>query len=285
MRLPCPSDRNGSGGSPSNRDSMIATPLGRHSPVIDAVRALRTKSGRREAGRYAIEGLTMLEEALDAGLEPLAIYATDRGLASLDALVAAGRFRNDRTFLIDGRAMAKVSDLETPPGLLAVLPLVETPLATLLAGGEPAVVLAGVADPGNAGTLLRSAEIFGITRAVFARDAVEPHNPKVVRATMGALFRMTIASADASDLLAAARANGYRIVAATRDGIALGAFRFPERALIAIGNERHGISAWLPTYDDGVTIPQTGRGESLNASVAGGIILYAFSQDVSHKTF
>ena len=253
----------------------MSTILGAHSPKLDAVRALRTKAGRAERGRYAIEGATMLAEALAAGTIPESLFVTDRGAALLPTETRAAYA--DRTFFVPERAMARLSELEAPPGVLAVLPLALEPVAGLL-DGSPAVILAGVSDPGNAGTLLRSAEIFGITRAVFTRDSVEPHNPKVVRATMGALFRMRIATAEGAELVAAARDAGYAIVAAARGGDPLPGFAFPEKALLAIGNERHGVAGSLPAWDRTVSIPQPGGGESLNAAVAGGIIFYAFSQ-------
>jgi TrmH family RNA methyltransferase len=253
----------------------MSTILGAHSPKLDAVRALRTKAGRAEQGRYAIEGVTMLAEALAAGAIPESLFVTDRGATLLDPDARAAYA--DRTFVVPERAMARLSELEAPPGVLAVLPVALESKAALL-DGSPAVVLAGVSDPGNAGTLLRSAEIFGITRAIFTRDGVEPHNPKVVRATMGALFRMRVASDGGAELVAAARKAGYTIVAAARGGEPLPGFVFPEKALLAIGNERHGVGASLPAWDRTISIPQPGGGESLNAAVAGGIIFYAFSQ-------
>jgi TrmH family RNA methyltransferase len=253
----------------------MSTILGAHSPKLDAVRALRTKAGRAEQGRYAIEGVTMLAEARAAGAMPESLFVTDRGATLLDPETRAAYA--DRTFVVPDRAMARLSELEAPPGLIAVLPVALEPTAALL-DGSPAIVLAGVSDPGNAGTLLRSAEIFGITRAIFTRDGVEPHNPKVVRATMGALFRMRVASADGADLVVAAREAGYAIVAAARGGEPLPGFAFPEKALLAIGNERHGVVGSLPAWDRTISIPQPGGGESLNAAVAGSIIFYAFSQ-------
>jgi TrmH family RNA methyltransferase len=250
-------------------------PLGAHSPKLEAVRALRTKHGRRDQQRFAVEGATMLREALEARRTPDAVYATQ---AAADAHAALLGPLADRLHVVPDRALARISDLETPPGLVATFPLALDDLETILSEGRPAIVLAGVADPGNAGTLVRSAEIFGLRSAIFARSGVEPHNPKVVRATMGAVFRTRLALADPDELVAGARRHGYEIVAASRDGVALPEFRFPERALLAVGNERHGVAAWLPRYDLGVAIPQPGGGESLNASVAGGIIFYAFSQ-------
>ncbi len=250
-------------------------PLGAHSPRIDAVRALRTKAGRRKEGRYAVEGPTMLAEALQSGLQPEAVYTTEAGYAALEPL--ASRLEAD-VYLVPERAMARISDLETPPGVLAVLPLGLRPLASLLASGEPLVLLAGVADPGNAGTLLRTAEIFGLTRAVFALDGVEPHNPKAVRASMGAIFRTAVATAAPAELLAAAGAAEYSVVATAREGTPLEEFLFSRRTVLAIGNERRGVAGWLPRWDAAVAIQQRGAGESLNAAVAGGIVFYVYSQ-------
>jgi TrmH family RNA methyltransferase len=248
--------------------------LGLHSPQLDAVRALRTKAGRTEQGRFAIEGPTLLEEALRAGLVPQAVYATDAMLGALAPYPALAAL----AFSVPERAMARLSDLETPPGIVAVLPLVTESLAALLERGEPALLLAGIADPGNAGTLLRSAEIFGMKAAIFGAGGVDAHAPKVVRATMGAIFRLRIASAGPQQLLEAARRHGYSLVAATRSGTPLADVTFPARTLLAIGNERRGVGSWLPSWDVGVAIPQSGGGESLNAAVAGSIILYAYSQ-------
>jgi TrmH family RNA methyltransferase len=253
----------------------MSTTLGAHSPKLEAARALRTKAGRTGLGRFAIEGATMLAEALAAGRRPESLFVTERGAAALPDDQA--ELLDGRTYLIPERAMERLSELETPPGILAVLPL-DLPALESVLDGEPAILLAGVSDPGNAGTLLRTAEIFGTTRALFTSDSVEPHNPKVVRATMGALFRMRIASAAGGEIGRAAARAGYTVVAAAREGLALPDFRFPERTLLAIGNERHGVARSMPGWDRAVSIPQTGRGESLNAAVAGAILLYVFSQ-------
>jgi TrmH family RNA methyltransferase len=248
--------------------------LGAHSPKLDAVRELRTKKGRRERKQFVVEGSTMLEEALAAGLVPVALYVIEQSIEALPAS-AAGL---GETFLVPERAMAKLSLLETPPGILAVFAQPSSDLEELLGRGEALLLLAGVGDPGNAGTLLRTAEIFGMRGAIFTTDAVEPFNPKVARATMGAIFRMKLALADPGEVADAARRHGFTIVAAERGGTPLPGFVFPKRSLIAIGHERHGLAKSLPGYDVAVGIPQRGEGESLNASIAGGIILYAFAQ-------
>ena len=105
--------------------------------------------------------------------------------------------------------MGKISDLETPPGILAVAPIETARLDALLAEGEPVLLLAGLGDPGNAGTLMRSAGIFGIRGVIFGADGVEPYNPKVVRGSMGAIFRLAVAQASPEEVLAAAGRGAY----------------------------------------------------------------------------
>jgi TrmH family RNA methyltransferase len=249
--------------------------LGLHSPQLDPVKALRSKAGREALGRHAIEGSTLLAEALAAGRHVEELYLTEKGRARLGAALL--RAHAARTFLVADRTMAKLSELDTPSGILAVMSSRREPLDDLL-DGAPALVLAGVADPGNAGTLLRSAEIFGITRAAFTPNAVEAYNPKVVRAAMGAHFRMRLAVASGPDIVRAARERGYGLVAAARGGRPLPEVRFPSRLLLAIGNERRGVSDSLPACDLQVAIPQPGGGESLNAAIAGSILMYVFSQ-------
>ncbi len=251
----------------------MPTTLGLHSPRLAAVRALGTKAGRREQGCFAVEGSTALEEGLRAGRVPESVYVTEAALARLGPIASAVA---DRLIVIPPRAMERLSELSTPPGVVAVYPTALDPLAGVLERGRPALVV-GVADPGNAGTLLRSAEIFGIGSAIFSEGAVEPYNPKVVRATMGAIFRMRLAVANRDALLESARAFGYAVIALSRSGTPLPGFRFAPKSLFVVGHERRGVSDWSDHADHSVAVPHVGSGESLNAAVAGGIVFYAFS--------
>jgi len=253
--------------------------LGLHSPLLDAVRALRTKAGRRERQAFAIEGPTMLAEALRSGVRPESVYATRTALDASSAIV-------DRLdagvplYVVPERGMSRLSELETAPGLLAVVPMQDFRLEAVLAGGGPVLLLAGVGDPGNAGTLLRSAEIFGFSGVLFGGEAVEPYNPKVVRASMGAIFRLPVVEASAEAIAAAAAQAGYELVATGEGGEPLSEFRFRRRSIVGVGNERRGVRGWLPAWDRTVTIPQRGPGESLNAAVAGSIVAYVVSSQL-----
>ena len=254
----------------------MPTELSPHNPRLAAVRELRTPRGRREAGRFAAEGPTLLEEAARSGLRPREIYATPEALGALDP----GRWEAAGTsvYLVPERAFARLSDLETPSGLLAVFDLPSTAIADVLARPGPVLLLAGVSDPGNAGTLVRSAEAFGAAGVLFGRGGADPFAPKVVRAAMGSLFRLPVAQADADEVLAAAAAAGRPVVATDVEGQELGASALPAGAVLAVGNERRGVRDWLPRWDRAVRIPQRSATESLNAAVAGSIVLYEASR-------
>ncbi len=253
----------------------MPTALSPHNPRIERVRDLRAARARRERGRFTLEGPTLLAEAQRSGIAVEELYLTDAAATAHADLVGAAERAGAETFLVPERTLARMSDVETSTGLLAVAVLPAQSLATVLARPGLVLLLAGIADPGNAGTLVRSAEAFGAAGVVFGRGGADPFAPKVVRAAMGSLFRLPVASADAAELLAAAAAAGRPVVAATLDGEPLAEASFPTQAILAIGNERHGPGAFLPSWDRAVRIEQASSTESLNAAVAGSILLYA----------
>jgi RNA methyltransferase, TrmH family len=252
--------------------AAMVTALGAHSPKLAAVRDLLTKRGRHEQQRFAFEGSTLLEEALEGGVPIEAVYATEAAYESL-----ATRTRCAiacPVYSLGERALQRISDVATPQGIVAVAPFRLEAEEALLESGAPALLLAGLADPGNVGTLLRSAEIFGVRSVLFAEEAVEPYNPKVVRASMGAIFRLRLALLTSESALDLAHSHRYLLVAVDRTGSPLRGFTFPERTIVAVGNERHGFAGQLSGWDAAVGIPQAGGGESLNAAVAGSIVMY-----------
>ncbi len=249
--------------------------LGAHNARLGLVRALLTSRGRRERNAFTFEGPTLLREALACGVQPDEVYATQ---TAWDALGSEADRLTCPGYLVEERVLARLSDLETPPGIVAVGRRRLEPVGSLLADGEPVVLLAGVSDPGNAGSLMRSAEIFGIDRILFGSDGVEPYNPKVVRGSMGATFRLRIAVAEPGDLVAAIRASGHAVVVAGKGGTPVDEFAFVRRTLLAVGSERHGTARWFVEPDATVGIPHFGPGESLNAAAAGAIVLYEFAR-------
>ena len=252
--------------------------LSPHNPRLAEARALLDARGRRDHGRLLIEGPTLLAEASASGIAIRELFATDAAAARSSDLIAALEAAGVPAFTLPEKALARLSDLSTPPGLVAV---VERPPATLdavLARRGPVLLLAGVNDPGNAGTLIRSSEAFGAAGVIAGAGGADPFSPKVVRAAMGSIFRLPVAVAGAEAVLAAAAAAGRAVVAADRSGEPRWEADVPRDAILAVGNERHGVGAFLPRWDRAVRIEQSGQAESLNAAVAGSIFLYLVSR-------
>lgn len=246
--------------------------IGPHNDRVREARELLQTRGRREAGRFLFEGPTLLDEAIQSGLQPLELFVTEsvyENNAAVRALAASVPVA-----IVDERTLRKVSDLETPTGLVAVAAMRRVPLAQVLGIGGLTLVLADVGDPGNAGTLLRSAEAFGASGVVFGSLAVDPYHPKVVRGAMGTLFRLPVAVATADDYAAAAQAAGVRSIGLSSGGSALRGLDFAGNVAVIVGHERRGLGAWEDGCDFLAAIPMAGVTESLNAAVAGSIALY-----------
>ena len=242
------------------------------------------KKGRREHGLFLIEGPSLLKEALESGLAISEVRFSPAGREAAPDLLDRVQAEGARLVEISDRALARLSDLETPAGIIAVAELRSRPLAKILAGPGLVLLLAGVGDPGNAGTLVRAAEAFGARGVIFGAGGVEAYNPKVIRAAMGSLFRVPHGTAEPEELVAAASQARRKIVAADRSGTPLRDFIFPENPILAVGAERGGVGAWLPGWDGAVAIPHLGPTESLNAAVAGSIVLYEWSSRPSFRS-
>jgi len=248
----------------------VAVPVGSHSARLREVRELRRKKGRSEQRRFAIEGPTLVAEALRSGVALVEAYATREALVRYDeARALEGRVP---VYEVDDASFARLSDVETPTGLLAVADLPPMDAEPLFHDDAPVLVLAGVGDPGNAGTLLRSAEAFGVTKVLFADGSVEPHNPKVVRGAMGSLFRAQIGAGDAAAI--APLLGGWTVRGLRAGGTPLDRLAKTGKLVIVVGSERQGLANWEPLCTEFGGIVMHGPTESLNAAIAGSIAVY-----------
>ena len=256
----------------------MPTVLSAKNPRIGLAHDLTAAAVRRERGAMLIEGFTMIDEARRSGCRPSEIFVEAGEAERSSRALALYEEEGSAVFVVPPAAVARLSDLRTERGVVAIVPLPADDAARVLAGDGPVLLLAGVNDPGNAGTLVRSAEAFGAAGVLFGRGGADPFGAKVVRATMGSIFRVPIATIAADDVLAAAQASGRPIVAADLDGDDLRDAPLPRRAILAVGNERRGVRDWLPRWDLAIRIPQREGAESLNAAVAGSIVLYESSR-------
>jgi len=250
----------------------MATRLGAHAARLSAVRALRSVKGRREQARFAFEGPTLLEEAAAAAFPIAELFATQ---ASYDSTPLLHELESSGTpvFIVPESAIGGISDVATPSGIVAVAPIRLGRLSALF-GGDRSLVLADLNDPANAGTLLRSAEAFGTCAVAFGPLGVDPFHPKVVRGSMGAVFRLGLAIAGADETAAAASAAGAALLGLAAGGTPLAPEHFATPFALVVGHERRGLGSWERHCKRVLAIPMQGRAESLSAAVAGSIALY-----------
>jgi TrmH family RNA methyltransferase len=245
--------------------------------LASLVRTLQQRKGRKSRHLAVAEGVRLVEEALTSGI-------TVRGVITGESFRDAGRggrlLRDLASHAIpieavSDRTFATLADTDTPQGILAV---VEPPGAALgsinAAPGAPVIVLDGVQDPGNVGTLLRTAFALGAGGAVLLKGTADPLNAKVIRAGMGATFRIPIAQADESELRAWVERTRPTVWAATMEGTPVARLQRPERLVLIVGNEGAGLRPEVASLaTERIGIPLARGAESLNVSVAAGIIL------------
>ena len=253
------------------------------SNLLSTIRDLQRRQARGRRGLALIEGVRLVEEALAAGV-PFrgALVAPDLTRTARGTALVADLGRHAVPVEeVGARAFSLLADTETPQGILAVIEPRRSSAADFAPGtGAVALVIDGVQDPGNVGTLIRTAHALGAAGTVVLRGTADPMNPKALRAAMGATFRHTVVPLDDAGFIAWARKHDVTLWAAAADGLplhrALGS-RDGKRGPIAVivGNEGAGIRPQLNAVAaQRVAIPLAQGAESLNVAVAAGILLY-----------
>jgi len=254
---------------------------GRHNALVKKLRQAFSRAERTEDGDCAIEGMRIVEEATRSGLRFRAIFfresAQDRAARLLPQIGA-----HVEALLLPDRLFDSAVPSDTPQGVAALVRLKEFSIDDLLERLHvgPIMVLAGLQDPGNLGTILRSAEAFGSAGVVTGEGTVSPFNSKVIRASAGSVFRLPLVVAKSAgeleDVVVRLKASGLRLIAtSSHKGTTLDQANLTGSLAIFVGNEGSGVPRDLVTkMDETVAIPHTPQVESLNAGVAGSIVLY-----------
>jgi RNA methyltransferase, TrmH family len=245
------------------------------------LKTLQTKKGRETLGQFLVSGVRLLEEAHHHRVHPLAVYVcenemTDRGLS------LAGRFSAQGVPVITvlTRDLESFADTTTPQGIAALFTTPATILSEQLLGNiRRILVCENISDPGNLGTLMRSALAFGFKGVVSCGSSAELWSPKVVRASAGAIFGLTVMQTDIKPLLQAFAGRRISLVAADLRGQDIGAVRFPDSrrggVALAVGSEADGLTTpVLTSATHRVRIGQLSDVDSLNAAVAGSILMH-----------
>lgn len=224
---------------------------------------------------FVLEGAKLLSEALDAGVTLEAVFV-DHGARGLDGVLERVVAVGGRVHALQPGVLERVAGTVTPQPVIAIAPWTDVPLDAVL-GADLVVVCVDVRDPGNAGTVLRSAEAAGAGAVVFCDGSVDVFNPKTVRASAGSMFHVpVVASGPPAEVLDQLGAAGlHRLGTVARGGTPYDEADLSGRVALVLGNEAHGLPDELTGGLDGnVTIPMAGRSESLNVGMAAAIVCF-----------
>jgi TrmH family RNA methyltransferase len=252
------------------------------SPRVKSARQLAKRALRQRARSFLAEGPQAVGEALAAGDVVTQLFVTAAAQPRHTGLIELAAGQRADVHLVSGEVMTELAQTITPQGVLAVCRFVDVPLADVPAGSRLVVVLANVRDPGNAGTVLRTADAAGAGGVIFAGSSVDPYNSKCVRASAGSLFHLPVVTGiPVDEAVRVLRDRGLQVLAAdggattTLDDLqSAGQLGRPTAWLL--GNEAWGLPAGvLDLADEAIAVPIYGRAESLNLAAAAAVCLYA----------
>jgi len=260
-----------------NSNSRLRRIEGRHNALVKELRQAFSKGERTADGNYAVEGFRILEEAIRSGVRFRAVFFSESAAGRAEKLLSQLGAQVE-TLLLPDKLFETAVPTDAPQGVAALARWKEFSIEDVLARSQagPLLAIAGVQDPGNLGTILRSAEAFGAGGVLLGEGTVNPFNPKVVRASAGSIFRLPVARLKLSEALGAMKKQSLRLVAtASHKGTPLDQAKLSGPLAIFIGSEGAGLSRDLiKEMDEVVAIPQAEQVESLNAGVAASIVLY-----------
>jgi TrmH family RNA methyltransferase len=245
---------------------------------------LKTKKGRSKERKFLIEGLRLCEEAAKSGWPIESVLFTTSFEQKTRGKKLLRKLQKLNADLIPAKSqiLAKLSETVTAQGIICVAETRRLPVKDLWERNlKLNVALDGIRDPGNVGTLIRTADAFGIDGMILSGDTVELFNPKVVRSTMGSIFRLKIVDdVDLQKTVIQLKKRRFKIIGTdVKQGKRIEKLNLSGRTCLLIGSEAEGLSSKLLKLSDGIVrIPTCDKAESLNVAVAGGILLYEMTK-------
>lgn len=245
---------------------------------IRRYRRLRKRNFRYKDGKFLVEGVQAVAEALTYAMKPECLIMNDRGMAAMEGYAHLIGARSIPCFIVDDKVMNALTATTTPQGVIAVAPLVDVDLSTLLATRPPTILVANrVRDPGNLGNMVRIGDAAGAGGMVVCRESVDLYNPKTVRSTAGSIFHIpVVVGPSIGEVIQEAKRTGYTVFATqARQGTNVWEAEWPARAMLIMGNEAWGMPEVEEAMVDGIIrVPIIGKAESLNVSAAAAVLLY-----------
>ena len=273
----------------SPADSRLRRVTSRQNGLVKDLRKAFNQAEPTSEGYIAVEGVRIIEEAIRSGLRFQAVFFSDAGSAHAARLLPQIA-SNVEIMLLPDEVFASAVNTESPQGVAALVKLRSHKFDDLLEQGSQGsqnlrsqvkdsqllLAVAGIQDPGNLGTVIRSAEAFGVRAVLLGEKTVSHFNPKAVRASAGSLFRQPLIRAKLNESIPLLKQSGVRVLAtSSHKGKPLHEANFTGAAMIVVGNEGAGVPPEiLSLADELVTIPHSARVESLNAGIAASILLY-----------
>ncbi len=246
--------------------------------IIKNIRKLKEKKYRDSAGEYIVEGVKLIEEAIEEDVKIKKIVVCEECLEGKEIdqklLYKIAKYE---CIYVTAKVFGLLTDVVNPQGMLAVIEK-RSSEDEINYTEDVIVVLDGIQDPGNLGTILRTVDSVGLSQIVLSKTSVDAYNPKVVRSTMGAIFRVKIIEAEnLVETLKNMKKHKFKVVATSLSGSESIYKMDYNKKVIVIGNESKGVSKEiLDVSDSKIKIPMLGKTESLNASIATGVILYEY---------
>ncbi len=253
---------------------MIKTVTSRDNKIIKLIVSLKTGKGRAKERLFVTEGKRLCGEAIKWAKADIVFFIISDSFDSKNPEFIQGF----DAYRVPDSLFALISSTETPQGIMAVIKIpVQSDKAP---SSQNVLILDGVSEPGNMGTILRTAEAMGFYDIYITKGSADIYSPKVVRSTMGAIFRLSFHFEDGMNFISRLKDASYSIVSTALEGAApLPDFKARNKNAVVIGNEAYGVSREILNVSDAaVKIPMTGNAESLNASVAAGIVMYELSK-------
>jgi TrmH family RNA methyltransferase len=261
---------------PAKFDDRLRRVDSRQNARVKELRRAFAEAAPNDQGEIAIEGVHLVEEAIRSGLRLSAVFFSESARERSHKLLPQLSSHAEALLLPD-EVFASAVPSETPQGVAALVRMKPSKIEEVLAA-KPAllVITAGLQDPGNLGTIARSAEAFGVTGLLLGEKTVSPWNWKAVRASAGSLFRLPTVKVELAKALLQIKAGGVRVLAtSSHRGISISDADLSEPLAFVVGSEGAGVPKnVLAQADEVVMIPQSSRVESLNAGIATSIMLY-----------
>ena len=244
--------------------------------IIKNIKKLKEKKYRLDS--YIVEGIKMVKEAISENQEIALIAIREDFKIDFDT-------KNIKTVTISNKIFNDISDVKTPQGILAVIKKNQN--NQIETNQEYILALDSLQDPGNMGTIIRTADSANINQIIINKTTVDPYSPKVIRSTMGAIYRTNIIEVeDLKTTLKEMKSKGFQIITTDLKATqSIYDINYNNKTVVVIGNEANGVSQEiLQTADKKVIIPMLGKTESLNASIAASIMIYEYVRQKIQKS-